>query len=122
MRNIKILLAALAIAFSSAGSAQSAADTDLGAMEAELTKLRRIYSDQHPDVMRLLRRIDEMKSTQGTAAREGSNNQPLSKLQAARVRLAELRRLHGGDHPEVEKQIQLVKEIEQEEREQSFSK
>lgn len=116
MKNIVVLFSVTALTFSSCGFAQSASHPDLGAIEAELTKLRRTYSDQHPEVVRLLRRIDEQKSANGSAPPRESKSQLLSRLQSARVRLAELRRQHGNDHPEVEKQIEIIKDIEQQER------
>ncbi|HWL63299.1 MAG TPA: hypothetical protein VNQ32_10895 [Steroidobacteraceae bacterium] len=115
MKMANVLFAAATLTFSPGGFSQMGGEADLRAMEAELTKLREIYSDQHPDVVRLLRRIEAHKSAPGVDPSEASNGQSLSELQSARARLAELRRRHGNDHPEVEKQIKLVKEIEQRE-------
>jgi capsule polysaccharide export protein KpsE/RkpR len=116
MSRLKVLLATATLAFASFGLAQSAGDAVLQAMEAKLATLRMRFADQHPEVVALLRRIEAHNATLDPDSSTATNTESLKKLQAARVRLAELRRQHTDKHPDVQRQIELVRQLEQEER------
>ncbi len=115
MSKLSVLLATAAVVFASVGLAQTEGDADLQAMEARLATLRMRFTDKHPDVISLLRRIEEHKATHDPGSPAVRDTQSQSKLQAARIRLAELRRQHPSNHPDVQTQVELVEQLEKEE-------
>lgn len=77
----------------------------LKALESEYRAKSSLYSDQHPDVARLRREIESLKTTLGTGA-DGEEEAKQLKLETEK--LAQLLQTYKPDHPTVVQQKQVV--------------
>lgn len=81
----------------------------LKSLRNQFTSLSAIYSEQHPDLVRLRREIDALRKEVG-AEDGGSDN--AEKLADARNELAALRERYSDDHPDVVKLRRSVAALE----------
>ena len=90
----------------------ASSSADLAQMEAQLAKLRLVYSDRHPDVIALLEKIKAERKAQGMDQPRAADKSGGDDLQGARERLQELRMRYTDKHPEVIAQKQRIEELE----------
>jgi uncharacterized protein involved in exopolysaccharide biosynthesis len=77
----------------------------LKALESELRAKGALYSDQHPDVVRLRREIAGLKQLLGVAT---DTEAQARQLKLEQDRLAQLRQTYAADHPQVAQQQRVV--------------
>lgn len=111
---LTVLLLPALLAISGFSVAQTAPSAEMSALEARLADLRLRYTDQHPDVMALLQRIEAQRKAESAApATDEKPKNTASELQLARAQLADLRQRLTDKYPDVQQQIRKVKELEQ---------
>ena len=77
----------------------------LKALQSEFRNKSSLYSDDHPDVVRLKREIAHLEQTLGTS---GSAKDYQNQLRSERDKLTSLKQTYTPDHPEVVKQQAIV--------------
>ena len=80
----------------------------LKALESDYRRKAAVYSDNHPDVSRLKREIDNLKATLG----KGLNAEDQAKMiRDEQDRLAQLKQKYTGDHPKVTAQQRVIAQL-----------
>lgn len=80
----------------------------LKALESDFRAKSALYSDQHPDVVRLRREIASLKQTLGV----GTDTESQAKqLKLEQEKLAQLRQTYAADHPLVAQQQRIVEAL-----------
>jgi len=108
---VTVILATLVTGTAVLG-AESAPSADLAQMEAQLAKLRLVYSDRHPEVVALLEKIQVQRRNEGLDAPRAPREPGDEDLQSARERLQKLRERYAEKHPEVIAQQKRIEELE----------
>jgi uncharacterized protein involved in exopolysaccharide biosynthesis len=81
----------------------------LKALQSEFRNKSALYSEDHPDVVRLQREIAHLQETLGG----GSTNRDYDRqLKVEQEKLAQLKQTYTGDHPEVTKQQNVVASLQ----------
>jgi uncharacterized protein involved in exopolysaccharide biosynthesis len=82
----------------------------LKALESEYRRKSAVYNENHPDLIRLSRELEELKTKLGTST-SGEDMKRL--LRTERDTLASLQDKYAADHPEVQAQQRIVADLEQ---------
>lgn len=87
-------------------------DSDrLKSLQSEFRKKSSLYHDNHPDVRRLKREIEDLIATTGISS---GRDETLKQLDSARDELAQLKSRYTDDNAKVTAQQRVVEQIEQE--------
>jgi uncharacterized protein involved in exopolysaccharide biosynthesis len=95
------------------GSEITSAQQELANMKAELARLATKYSDSHPDILQIKKRISALESE--TTFESDSDYLRLSnELEAANVKLRELKQRYSDSHPDIQSVSKQIASLERE--------
>jgi uncharacterized protein involved in exopolysaccharide biosynthesis len=80
----------------------------LKVLRSEFSRAKGVYSDDHPDVVRLRREIEGLERS---AAAGNAMNETQRQLTDAESELAQLRQRYGADHPDILRTARLIESL-----------